>query len=1069
MLSVDEVIDKLGYTNSRTFFREPRFQEIPALAHVLRLAAQDCGLVGVYALHKHWDKHDQSVAPVVFVCEAKTKSDADLIHRLVWNQNVVPFVIVRTPAELRLYSGFSYRDGASPSESRSAASVLRESVSALDLASRVLPSFCAESIDNGTIWEREGQYVRPEARVDWHLLENLQKLGGVLREKMGLPAPSAHALIGKYVYLRYLRDRKILSDDKLAEFEVSEAQVFSRDAALNSVKKLIGRLDDWLNGSVFEIPWSHGIRSEHVREVAGAFFGDDPVTKQLNLIEDYDFSHIPVETLSVVYEQFLHAEGKGKKAGAYYTPICLVDFVLDSMEELCPLERGMRVLDPACGSGAFLVQAYRRLVEKQLALKEDRKLRPPELRKLLCRHFFGTDRDEDACQVTELSLILTLLDYVTPPDLSTTNFKLPVLRDHNIFAGEEGDFFNTESSFHSKTASKPFDWIVGNPPWTEISTTGIGNKKVDPEFKYAYPWMQKHASQFPTGGNQVAELFCWKVTQHINEQGGTVGLLLPAMTLFKRESTCFRQEFFRKCRVESVVNFANLAYVLFAGRAQRPCAALFFRSRPEQEEIESEESIITYAPFIMNQEPNRPRRGNRKIDTWTVTVNGSEVREIPVADAVKGDPLTWKLAMWGSYRDQRLLLALASKSHSLNDLIRSNKVIISQGLELRECDGQEPVEPVPEIAGKRLLDTSRLRGQNQYFTIPSSFLIPIPPQREYSRKGRSSLPLSVCAAPHVVVNASRNYAIYSDEFFVIPPRQIGIAGPPEQSDFLKALSLYLISDVALYHQFFWSPQWGIDANLVNLETLKMLPIPFGDDRRNVIDELVRLHTSLVQSESDGGMRSPASTRFGKSDEGPSLFDAPSAHSSRDALLKKMNEVVFQSLGLDNEERVLVEDLIHVRLSANKGKVSEDVIRPPENAEIEAYADVLADELDGFLEGTSDKRHLIDIFVDTESRSGLIEITPQPKSTKPPPRRILGASKDMSQSMQEVRTRIREEKGQWLYFDRNLRIYEEHSIYLLKPLQRIHWLRSQALLDADLILHDLVNANLSPHDLVNQGA
>jgi hypothetical protein len=59
-------------------------------------------------------------------------------------------------------------------------------------------------------------------------------------------------------------------------------------------------------------------------------------------------------------------------------------------------------------------------------------------------------------------------------------------------------------------------------------------------------------------------------------------------------------------------------------------------------------------------------------------------------------------------------------------------------------------------------------------------------------------------------------------------------------------------------------------------------------------------------------------------------------------------------------------------------------------------------------------------------------------------------------MQEIRARIRVEKGQWLYFDRNLRIYEGHSIYLLKPLQRIHWLRSQALLDADLILHDLVN-------------
>ena len=58
----------------------------------------------------------------------------------------------------------------------------------------------------------------------------------------------------------------------------------------------------------------------------------------MNLFEDYDFSYIPIETLSVVYEQFLHATGKAKKTGAYYTPIPLVNFVLDALEELQPLQ-----------------------------------------------------------------------------------------------------------------------------------------------------------------------------------------------------------------------------------------------------------------------------------------------------------------------------------------------------------------------------------------------------------------------------------------------------------------------------------------------------------------------------------------------------------------------------------------------------------------------------------------------------------------------------------------------------------------------------------------------------------
>lgn len=1057
MLSTDKLIETLGYTESKTFLRKRDFQKVPALSHLLRLAAADCGLVGVYALRKYWDKGNQSTVPVVYVCEAENKDKADRIHRLVWNQNVVPFVIVRTRAEVRLYSGFSYRGDTSPARARSATTVLCESVSALELALRVIPSFCAESIDNGSIWEREAQYVRPEGRVDWHLLQNLQELGTVLRESMDLPARAAHALIGKYVYLRYLRDREILSDTKLSEFELSKEEIFSRHATLCAVKRLIEKLDGWLNGSVFDIPWHLGIKAEHLREVAGAFFGDNPKTGQLNLLEDYDFEHIPVETLSVVYEQFLHAEGKGKKTGAYYTPIPLIDFVLDSMEELRPLKPGMRVLDPACGSGAFLVQAYRRLIEKQPAIKEDRRLRPRELRELLCRHFFGVDRDEDACQVTELSLILTLLDYITPPDLSNTKFQLPVLRGHNIFAGEKEDFFNDESDFHSAAGSRPFDWIVGNPPWTEISTPRDenGQIKIEPEFEYAYRWMQDHAAEFPTGGNQVAELFCWKVTQHLDPKDGVVGLLAPAMTLFKDESARFRKEFFRRCRVESVVNFANLAYVLFAGRVKEPCAAVFFRVRSEEKDVQSYENMVTYSPFVVNQEPSLPRRGNRKIDTWTVTVNGSEVREVPVADAVKGDALTWKLAMWGSYRDRRLLLALSSRFSSLEDEGHVRDLKMSEGLQLRERDAGEPVEAVSEVAGKGLLDTSKLRGQHRYFTIRPSFLSIIPPHRAYSRKGRSSLPVSVCAGPHIVVNASRNYAIYSDDFFVIPPRQIGIAGPPEQSDFLKALSLYLISDFALYHQFFLAPQWGIRRNLANLDTLKALPIALGNGRLEVIDQLVRLHAALVELERKGEEQKPTSTRSARPAEGASLFDAVSVESSGDALLKQVNEVIYESLGLDNEERLLVEDFVHVRLSANQGKVGEDAIRIPDDADIKSYADVLVDELDGFFEGASDKRHLITIFADRESRSGLIEITCQQEPKKALPPRILTASEDMSRAMKDIRARIREEKGQWLYFDRNLRIYEGNTIYLLKPLQRIHWLRSQALLDSDLILHDLV--------------
>src|SRR5215475_2722264 len=107
------------------------------------------------------------------------------------------------------------------------------------------------------------------------------------------------------------------------------------------------------------------------------------------------------------------------------------------------------------------------------------------------------------------------------------------------------------------------------------------------------------------------------------------------------------------CKVKSVINFANMAYVLFAGRFEVPCAAFFYHLRDKAEfDVSSDERIVTYTPFVINQESNRPTSFNRKLDTWSVIVNGSELREIPTVEAIDGDALTWKLAMWGSYRDR---------------------------------------------------------------------------------------------------------------------------------------------------------------------------------------------------------------------------------------------------------------------------------------------------------------------------------------------------------------------------------------------------------------------------------
>ena len=461
-----QVIEKLGYSESPAFLQGERLREHHGYSFFFAQAEktekeEHCNLKGVYTLLYSPDKlSSSSLTPVVYVCEADNEAGAQVIHERVWNQNIVPFLIVVTPKNIRLYSGFEY-DRKQSDEDR----VLEVAMNAKEVLDK-LSVLKSESIDSGDIWKQRP--ISLEGRVDRHLLRNLKKLSELLTgPKYKLPQEHAHTLIGKYIYLKYLRDRDILSNHRLSDAGVCEEDVFSERAQKKKLYQLEDYLDIFLNGSVFPLPRKN-IETEHIKEVAGAFKGGDPESGQQVLFDIYDFSYVPIETLSVVYQQFLHAKGQGRGKGAYYTPVHLVNFILDELEAKNPLKEGMKIFDPSCGSGAFLVQCYRRLVES--IVRVEGKLKPTELRKLLVDNIFGLDADEEACLVAELSLSLTLLDYINPPDLSSKKhkgFKLPKLHNKNIFHCE-GGFFDDKSLWVKSIPKKGYDWIIGNPPWKNI-------------------------------------------------------------------------------------------------------------------------------------------------------------------------------------------------------------------------------------------------------------------------------------------------------------------------------------------------------------------------------------------------------------------------------------------------------------------------------------------------------------------------------------------------------------------------------------------------------------------------
>jgi hypothetical protein len=591
------ILDTLGYTASGNYLQRGTvaFDRAPDIGHILRAAAgrRACRLEGVYTLRPF--HNEGSPVPVVYVCEADDFAAADEIHKLVWNQDIVPFLLVRTPSGLRLYSGFMRDDpGGSKRDG-----VLEPLIQFNEVADR-LAEFRADAIDSGEIWQRRGDDVQPDRRVYWSLLENLKQLAMKFGDQFGHDNVKSiiHPLIGKYVYLHYLRDRGFLSPWRLKEWKVDPAAVYGRTATIAGLRAICGKLDGFLNGRVFPLKFAGASAptEDQIQRIAGAFAGDTFDGEwQFHLpFTAFKFDFIPIETLSMIYEQFLHLpeqsdsdEGdehsEGRKAGAYYTPIPVVNYMLAEMDKRRRLRRGVRVWDPSCGSGAFLVQSYRRLIEREF-IQRKRNRAPHELATLLKRHIFGVDMDEDACSVAEFSLYLTLLDYVKPADLKKhPRFKLPTLRQQNIFCGDIFAFQPFKTKFH---------WTVGNPPWKKLAPG-----KLEKRDERAMKWIKAHAADMPVGDNSLAQAFAWRCREFMVVDG-ECGLLLPAMTLFEEFSEEFRRAFLRDHRLHAVTNFSNLAEVLFAGRSRVPASAVFFSPRKRKAPPDDLEMTTVFSPLI---------------------------------------------------------------------------------------------------------------------------------------------------------------------------------------------------------------------------------------------------------------------------------------------------------------------------------------------------------------------------------------------------------------------------------------------------------------------------------------
>ena len=1062
MLDLQELLTELDYYKS-PYYRRQESEFEPETVHLFRVAQEinksdeiNGEIDGVYVIETS-PKDTQAILPaqpVVYIATAETEDAAREIHRNLWNLCYAPFLIIKLPHQIRIYTGFNY------SAEKENVGLLVDPIDTLARLT-ILQSFSSLAIDSKQIWQSPyGKQLNPNQRVDKRLLQNLQQLGNLLKE-YGLNTDTAHSLIGKYVYISYLRDRDILSDKWLDEQSIDPEDIFSYRATVASLRRLTEAIETRFNGQIFPLDFDSddSLRDDHVSWIASVFRGDNiketpEIVRQYYLpFRAYNFKYIPVETLSSIYEQFIYDR---KQKGAIYTPEVVADYLLSEMEWAKPLERGMRILDPACGSGVFLVLAYRRLIEKELR-KKGRKLSSEELRDILMESIYGIEKELDACFVTEFSLLLTLLHYIEPRELHRNlRIQFPALHNKRIF---HGDFFDNEIPLITRRLK--FDYVIGNPPWIKADNI---------EQSHASQWISDNKTEHPVGNKSIAEAFSWRVGMFLNEEG-LIGLLMPATSLVNLKSTIYRQQIFSNYEFIRITNFANLREILFDKRGTLPAATFIYQKRNL---LDQRYSIIHYGPFSANQVIGEQKR------PWVITINENEIQTIDSKEAVRGKTETWKFALWGTRHDRRALDRISylfpTTLEEFCETRNWGRKLPQQGAELRtKTQSKEKVEYLSDLKNTKQFSTdlyNQLKIKRRFSIIPEMLKSN---SRYYLRSRGGKAGLRINAAPHIILSKGWRFIIYSEKDFIIPPQQMGICiskDNPDDITYLKSIASFLNSSLVSYYLFFHVPEWGFFRQRRSVITteVRQIPIPnispkqaeeladFYDNLASIEEIEIQNLTTHIQSSrqnllSDGSRPGDISIEGLKSLSTSEIKLVKNFSTDLDLRLQNLlDSKVQEVLNLPDDLFMISKEFVNLKLTLDTPSAIKKITVPAGTDVLLGYADQLRDELDSFTMSTT--HHQITITYSDDLVECKVEITNQPQPFLITEENIQPSDTD---SLSGLRDSLQEQISQWVYIQQGLRLFDGPYIYIYKPNRLIDWTRIQAMQDASDIISSVLTS------------
>lgn len=414
-------------------------------------------------------------------------------------------------------------------------------------------------------------------------------------------------IIDRIVFVHFCEDRGLLPQNKLAENLTRAKEI---DLTPWEVLMLYFR---WIDRGSDKLGIPDGYNGGLFRDdddiIKNLKVSDDVITKFIELGR-YDFSdeggQLSVEILGHIFEQSISdLEGirakiknpggeseekkvsKRKKDGIFYTPAYIVDYIvrnslgkyleeneerikesyklkwditeknyrkreIEAYTEYQKILHTVKVLDPACGSGAFLVRVFDFLLEENKRVaniltewgQSDLFQSEMYFRGILKNNIYGVDLNEESVEITKLSLWLKS---------AVRGKKLETL-DNNIKCGNsliddpavaDDKAFNWNTEFADIMASGGFDVIVGNPPYVQLSKISTTEQK---EKDYL---INKYST---SGGRLNTYIFFIHLAKMLLQKKWRLGFIIP--------NTLLTQEYYKDTRELLINSTFKLAEVV---------------------------------------------------------------------------------------------------------------------------------------------------------------------------------------------------------------------------------------------------------------------------------------------------------------------------------------------------------------------------------------------------------------------------------------------------------------------------------------------------------------------------